>query len=226
MKGWETPYIPASLEPLTDSCWHITLPRLRTTNTRLHVCFWATPTEKTNSLIHRRTENKQNLSLWELMQSDQNRTLMWAFVFSSAPLLSVRQSEYCISVCLCVCVCSCVCACLKSACVCLHVSTIDSEKSDWRERKTNERQREMHDGKVDIAAWQRAVSPAITPTSPTSMLQCHFEKRKKTWTHTLSLLLLRFELQIGFKKWTGACSKHINVRWLCSEWVKLEQKTN
>lgn len=194
----ETPYIPASLEPLTDSCWHITLPHLRTTNTRLHVCIWATPTEKTNSLIHRRTENKQNLSLWELMRSDQNRTLMWAFVFSSAPLPSVRQSEYCIRVCVCVVVCVraskvsvCLSACEHNG---LREIRLKGEKDKWKRDAWWE-------------GWYSCLTEGFEysqslPHHPPRCVNVTLEKKKKkkTWTHTFSLLLLRFELQIGFKK--------------------------
>lgn len=63
--------------------------RLRTTNINAD---WE------NKLINSQavSKTKQDPSLWELTQSDQNRTLMCALVFSSVPLSLARQSEYCI----------------------------------------------------------------------------------------------------------------------------------
>lgn len=125
------------LQSLTDPCWHVGPVRLRTTNTRLHVSIWATPTEKTNSLIHRPSENKLNLSLWELMQSDENGVLMWAFVFSSGPLPSEGQCEYCIRPWVCV---SKVSECL-SACEHNRMRTqMDERQTEGGERQIKERE--------------------------------------------------------------------------------------
>lgn len=42
-----------SIQHPTDILWQIIQLRLRTTNSRLHVCIWARPTDKTNSLIQK-----------------------------------------------------------------------------------------------------------------------------------------------------------------------------
>lgn len=180
-----------------------------------------------NKLINSQavSENKQRPSLWELMQSDQNRTPMCALVFSSGPLPSERQSEYCIRRSVCV----------ESQCV-RHTNRHRGIQMNKWSGQTEGRRRQMKDiqrlkekgrdawWEAGIDAWQRAGSPANRARTHTRARATYLDgsmsarkTHKYTHRHTHTFLLLRVWIAnyffFFFKLSTQIFCKHINVWW-------------
>lgn len=164
-----------------------------------------------NKLINSQavSENKQRPSLWELMQSDQNRTPMCALVFSSGPLPSERQSEYCIRRSVCV----------ESQCV-RHTNRHRGIQMNKWSGQTEGRRRQMKDiqrlkekgrERCMMGGWYRCLAEGWESSQPcththtracaqhTSTAQCQLVRHTNTHTDTRThFCCCEFELQIIF----------------------------